>query len=143
MNLSALDPQLVANIRRGTVIPAHPLALTADGSLDIAHQRALTRYYVDCGAGGIAVGVHSTQFEIRDPDVALYRPVLELAADTVDHWAAEGQETFAMIAGVCGPTDQALDEGSYETRLCRHVRAPRGTAGLWADTAVAGLEALR
>ncbi|MCL2552558.1 MAG: dihydrodipicolinate synthase family protein, partial [Actinomycetia bacterium] len=68
----------------GTVIPAHPLALDAERRLDERHQRALTRYYLASGAGGIAVGVHTTQFEIRDSAVGLLRPVLELAAETAD-----------------------------------------------------------
>src|SRR3982750_831111 len=73
---------LRAHLQAGQVIPAHPLALTARRTLDERRQRALTRYYVDAGAGGIAVGVHTTQFAIRDPRHALYRPVLELAATT-------------------------------------------------------------
>src|SRR6476660_5175311 len=69
------------HIREGQVIPAHPLALTASRTLDERRQRGLTRYYVAAGAGGVAVGVHTTQFAIRDPAVGLYRPVLELAMD--------------------------------------------------------------
>jgi hypothetical protein len=71
-----------ARLRSGVVIPAHPLALTAERRLDERRQRALTRYYLDAGAGGIAVGVHTTQFAIREPRHGLYRPVLELAAET-------------------------------------------------------------
>ena len=70
-------PQVLAALRKGVVIPAHPLALDADRKLDRRRQRALTRYYLDAGAGGLAVGVHTTQFAIRE--VGLYRPVLELA----------------------------------------------------------------
>ena len=65
------------------MIPAHPLALTADGKLDERHQRALTRYYLAAGAGGLAVGVHTTQFAIRDPTVGLFEPVLALAAEEI------------------------------------------------------------
>src|ERR1051326_8546204 len=68
-------------LARGVIIPAHPLALTAERSLDERRQRALTRYYLAAGAGGVAVGVHTTQFAIHKPEVGLYRPVLELAAD--------------------------------------------------------------
>ena len=75
-------------LRRGMVIPAHPLALTPARKLDERRQRALTRYYLDAGAGGIAVGVHTTQFAIRRPSVGLYRPVLELAAETTAEWEA-------------------------------------------------------
>ena len=70
------------HLLHGQVIPAHPLALTPHRTMDERHQRALTRYYVAAGAGGMAVGVHTTGFRIHDPDVGLYRPVLELAAET-------------------------------------------------------------
>src|SRR5579884_3797821 len=89
-------------LRPGLVIPAHPLALTAERKLDERRQRALTRYYLAAGAGGIAVGVHTTQFEIRDPKIGLLRPVLELAAEEMANSSA------VKIAGVCGPTEQAL-----------------------------------
>ncbi|MFN8581244.1 MAG: dihydrodipicolinate synthase family protein [Gemmatimonadaceae bacterium] len=103
------------NVRRhlltGHVIPAHPLALTARRTLDERRQRALTRYYVDAGAGGVAVGVHTTQFAIRHPRVGLYRPVLELAADTVRQWRPlVAAPPIALIAGACGPTAQAVAE---------------------------------
>src|SRR5438876_12139216 len=79
-----LPPAWVAErLHAGLVIPAHPLALTATRRLDERRQRALTRYYHAAGAGGIAVGVHTTQFAIRNPEHGLYRPVLELAAETV------------------------------------------------------------
>jgi dihydrodipicolinate synthase/N-acetylneuraminate lyase len=89
----------------GQVIPAHPLALTAERLLDERRQRALTRYYLAAGAGGIAVGVHTTQFEIRQE--GLYSPVLELAAQTMD---AEALRPAVRIAGLCGDTAQALAE---------------------------------
>src|SRR5215831_6691554 len=92
-------------LRRGVAIPAHPLALDADRKLDPLRQRALTRYYLDAGAGGLAVGVHTTQFAIRD--VGLYRPVLELAAETADAWT---KRPVAMVAGLAGPTTQAVAE---------------------------------
>ena len=82
--MSVLRPELAAHLGRGAVIPAHPLALTADRRLDERRQAALTRYYVAAGAGGVAVGVHSTQFAIREPRHGLLRPVLELASTTVD-----------------------------------------------------------
>src|SRR5437588_13111502 len=94
-NMSELRQALL----RGVVIPAHPLALTAARRLDERRQRALTRYYIDAGAGGIAVGVHTTQFAIRG--AGLLQPVLELAASQ----PASGD--FIRIAGVCGPTSQA------------------------------------
>ena len=83
-------------LRRGAVIPAHPLALDANRKLDVRRQRALSRYYLDAGAGGLAVGVHTTQFAIRD--VGLYRPVLELAMRTATDWA---QDAAGDDRGAC------------------------------------------
>lgn len=100
-------------LHEGTVIPAHPLALNASRELDENRQRGLTQYYMASGAGGIAVGVHTTQFEIRDPKVNLYNRVLELAADEVQR--AELARTFIKVAGIAGPTKQA--EGEAQTAL--------------------------
>ena len=93
-------PSAREHLRAGQVIPAHPLALTADRKLDERRQAALTRYYIAAGAGGIAVGVHTTQFAIRDSKFGLYRPVLELAAKTA--WSAlePNPRPFILIAGV-------------------------------------------
>ena len=104
-------------LRLGIVIPAHPLALTASRKLDERRQRALTRYYLDAGAGGIAVGVHTTQFAIRRPNIALYRPVLELAAETAAEWEARRDRRVVRIAGVIGPTRQAVAEAETAARL--------------------------
>src|SRR5262245_49954180 len=111
-------------IRAGCVIPAHPLALTPNRTLDERHQRALTRYYVASGAGGIAVGVHTTQFAIREPAHGLFRPVLELAAETaraaVPRLGALGESRpipFALVAGVCGATRQAVTEAELACSL--------------------------
>jgi dihydrodipicolinate synthase/N-acetylneuraminate lyase len=104
--------ELRAAFLEGHVIPAHPLALTPARRLDERHQVALTRYYCDAGAGGIAVGVHTTQFAIRDPSVGLLGPVLELASRTVRDWCGGRTASPLMIAGVCGPTAQALDEAA-------------------------------
>ncbi|MEP6732572.1 MAG: dihydrodipicolinate synthase family protein [bacterium] len=106
-----------AHLLAGQVIPAHPLALTADRKLDERHQRALTRYYVDAGAGGIAVGVHTTQFAIRDSRVGLYRPVLELAAETVRASRVSSATPFALVAGVIGETRQAVAEAELAVSL--------------------------
>ena len=95
---------------RGMVIPAHPLALTAARKLDERRQRALTRYYLDAGAGGVAVGVHTTQFAIRNPKVGLHRPVLALAAETIAEWERRRQSAVLRVAGVVGPTRQAVRE---------------------------------
>jgi dihydrodipicolinate synthase/N-acetylneuraminate lyase len=102
---------------RGLVIPAHPLALTAERTFDERRQAALTRYYCDAGAGGIAVGVHTTQFAIRDPSIALLEPVLALANQTVRAWCGDRDERPLMIAGVCGPTPQALGEANLAVSL--------------------------
>ena len=102
-------------LRRGVVIPAHPLALTADRRLDERRQVALTRYYCDAGAGGVAVGVHTTQFAIRE--ASLLRPVLALAAETVRaHEAASGRRLL-KVSGVCGPTAQAVAEATLARDL--------------------------
>jgi dihydrodipicolinate synthase/N-acetylneuraminate lyase len=100
-------------LREGQVIPAHPLALTRGRKLDERRQRALTRYYHAAGAGGIAVGVHTTQFEIRDPRYGLFQSVLKLAAETVKACdAASGRQTV-RIAGICGRTRQAVSEAGF------------------------------
>jgi dihydrodipicolinate synthase/N-acetylneuraminate lyase len=111
-------PSTREHLRAGVVIPAHPLALTARRTLDEQRQRALTRYYVDAGAGGVAVGVHTTQFAIRDSRYGLYRPVLELAAETVraELDRATGRP-FIKVAGVCGHTAQALSEAQVAAAL--------------------------
>jgi dihydrodipicolinate synthase/N-acetylneuraminate lyase len=101
----------------GQVIPAHPLALTSARRLDERRQRALTRYYVDAGAGGIAVGVHTTQFAIRDPHVSLYRPILELAAETARSELASRPRPFALVAGAIGTTANAVAEAEAAATL--------------------------
>ncbi len=106
-------------LTRGVAIPALPLALNNDGSWSQQHQRALVRYYYDAGAGGLAVGVHSTQFEIREPKHGLYQPVLELAAATLDDWGADA--SFVRIAGICGGTAQAMSEVETANSLGYHA----------------------
>jgi dihydrodipicolinate synthase/N-acetylneuraminate lyase len=101
------------------VIPAHPLALNARRRLDERRQVALTRYYIDAGAGGIAVGVHTTQFAIREPQHALLRPVLELAAAAARSW--RGGDRVALVAGVSGRTRQALGEAGLARSLGYHA----------------------
>ena len=107
---------MLATLRRGAVIPAHPLALDANRKLDERRQRALSRYYIDAGAGGLAVGVHTTQFAIRD--VGLYQPVLELAMRTAADWARAPQ---VMIAGLAGRTTQAVKEAHVARDLGYHA----------------------
>ena len=102
---------------RGMVIPAHPLALTAERRLDERRQVALTRYYCDAGAGGIAVAVHTTQFEIRQPEVGLLQPVLELAFRTMQDWCRSRQPPPVSVAGVVGRTGQALAEAQLAASI--------------------------
>lgn len=117
--MAASDVDALAELRRallrGMVIPAHPLALTEARRLDERRQVALTRYYCDAGAGGIAVGVHTTQFAIRDAGVGLFEPVLALALRTVREWRRDSP--LLMIAGICGPTRQALGEAELAVSL--------------------------
>src|SRR5262245_3262188 len=105
-------------LHRGLVIPACPLALTAERRLDARRQRALVRYYLAAGAGGLAVGVHTTQFAIRDPRHGLFRPVLELAAHELDRAAPP---EFVRIVGVCGPNPQARSEAALARDLGYHA----------------------
>src|ERR1700693_1834593 len=93
-------------LRRGVVIPAHPLALTAERRLDERRQRALSRYYIAAGAGGLAFGVHTTQFAIRDPRIGLFAPVLQLAAEEMDRADRNRAEPLIRVGGICGDTPQ-------------------------------------
>lgn len=114
--------EIVTALRSGQVIPAHPLALTDQRRLDEKHQRALTRYYLDSGAGGVAVGVHTTQFEIRDPKYNLLQPVLELAVNTVQEYEEKHEnQSVIRVAGVCGMTDQAVSEAQLARELGYHM----------------------
>ena len=104
-------------LQAGRAIPAHPLALDGAGRFDERRQRALTRYYVAAGAGGLAVGVHTTQFAIRDPAIGLFEPVLAIAREEMDRADAGRTEPLIRIGGICGVTDQALREAEL---LARH-----------------------
>jgi hypothetical protein len=132
--MAGTDASDLATLRRellrGLVIPAHPLALTENRTLDERRQAALTRYYCDAGAGGLAVGVHTTQFAIRDPAVGLFEPVLRLARQTVEDWCATRTVRPVMIAGVVGHTAQAVREAEL-------------AASLGYDAALLSLSALR
>lgn len=111
--LPSLVAQTRALLQRGLAIPAHPLALDAQRRLDERRQRALTRYYLDAGSGGLAVGVHTTQFAIRE--AGLYERVLSLAAETARDWAPDRE--LALVAGACGRTAQAVAEAQTARRL--------------------------
>lgn len=127
-----MDPNILQQLQIGCVIPAHPLALAGPGSIDIARQKALTHYYLDAGAGGLAVGVHTTQFALHDPKVGLLRPVLELAAEcATGHREKRQQISPILIAGILGPTAQAVKEAAMARDLGYHL-------GLLSLTALAG-----
>ena len=126
MTESAIPTAVRRVLQRGVVIPASPLALDADRRLDERRQRGLWRYYVAAGAGGVAVGVHTTQFAIRDPKIGLYRPLLALAAEEFDRADAAGAdaaraEPLVRVAGVCGRTDQAVAEATVARDLGFHA----------------------
>jgi dihydrodipicolinate synthase/N-acetylneuraminate lyase len=114
----------------GQVIPASPLALTEEGSWSQRYQRALVRYYLEAGAGGLAVGVHTTQFEIREPKHGLYEPVLEFVSGAIDETLEEGR-SFVKVAGICGETAQAVAEARFAEGAGYH-------AGLLSLTAMKG-----
>jgi len=114
-------PALRAHLLAGQAIPALPLALDEKRQFSERHQRALARYYVAAGCGGLAVGVHSTQFEIRDPQHNLFRPVLELASETLDASLAANPRPFIKIAGACGRTPQACAETQLARELGYHA----------------------
>ena len=118
---SGLLPESVSQVlRQGAVIPAHPLALNAQRQLDPRRQRALSRYYLDAGAGGLAVGVHTTQFAIREN--GMYAPVLEMAMQTAQDWTPlGGSRPLVMIAGVAGPTSQACAEAATAKAMGYHA----------------------
>jgi hypothetical protein len=116
LHRSALPAAVTAAIRAGVAIPAHPLALNAQRKLDARRQRALTRYYIDAGSGGLAVGVHTTQFAIRD--VGLFEPVLSGAIAESKAWT---DKPLVMIAGVCGRTEQAVSEARLAVSLGYHA----------------------
>lgn len=106
-----LNSHVKKHLHEGAVIPAHPLALTEKRQLDEAGQRALTRYYIDAGVGGVAVGVHTTQFEIRDPQFNLFETVLKMAMEEIER--ANVPESFIKVGGISGPTEQAAKEATF------------------------------
>ena len=121
MSSLGLPSEIETLLRKGVVIPAHPLALTGGRRLDEVRQRGLTRYYLAAGAGGIAVGVHTTQFEIRDPKFGMFRPVLELAGETVREFERKQNRPVVRIAGICGPTAQAVAEAEFAAGCGYHA----------------------
>jgi dihydrodipicolinate synthase/N-acetylneuraminate lyase len=129
-----IDSGIHQTLKNGTVIPAHPLALTSERRLDERRQRALTRYYVAAGAGGLAVGVHTTQFAIRQPRIGLFEPVLRLAAEEMDR--ADGKRAIPLVrvGGVCGETGQAVAETRLLSDLKYHAALlSLGAVAAWDD----------
>lgn len=116
LHWSDIPADVLGVLQRGAVIPAHPLALDQHRRLDEQRQRALTRYYLDAGSGGVAVGVHTTQFEIRES--GLLEPVLRLASETIAEWT---EKPVIRIAGLCGKTSQAVDEARLALSLGYHA----------------------
>jgi dihydrodipicolinate synthase/N-acetylneuraminate lyase len=110
MQADKIPVEVLNMLHKGVVIPALPLALNSSRKLDERRQRALIRYYLDAGAGGIAVAVHTTQFAIRKPEVGLYAPLLDIALEEFDRFSSVTGKSVIQIAGVIGKTDQALSE---------------------------------
>lgn len=119
--MSMLPSEIREQLQRGLVIPAHPLALDEQRRFDERAQRALTRYYTAAGAGGLAVGVHTTQFAIREPRIGLFEPVLALAAEEMTRADRGRQAPLVRIGGICGPTLQALGEAALLAQLGYHA----------------------
>ena len=109
-NTKALPENILKTLHKGVVIPAMPLALNKNRKLDERRQRAIIRYYLDAGAGGVAVAVHTTQFEIRLPEINLYEPVLRIAREEFDHFSTTTGKPVIRIAGIIGQTEQAERE---------------------------------
>ncbi|MBO5790980.1 MAG: dihydrodipicolinate synthase family protein [Lentisphaeria bacterium] len=109
-----IAPEVLKKVREGVAIPAQVLALDENRNFAPRYQRALTRYFIDCGVGGIAVGVHSTQFAIRDPKVGLFKPVLSETSRFIDEWCEKQGKKILKVGGVCGRTEQAVAEAEFE-----------------------------
>ena len=112
--IADIDRSVLENIRKGCVIPAQPLALDENRKFAPRYQRALCRYYIDSGVGGIAVGVHSTQFEIRKKEIGLFEPVLAGTSAFIDEWSEKCGRKILKVGGVCGKKEQALYEAEFE-----------------------------
>ena len=121
MNYNEIPKEIFKAFQKGLVIPALPLALNEDRQLDERRQRALMRYYLDAGAGGVAVAVHTTQFEIRQPAVGLYGKLLEIAKEEFDRFSENTQKPVIRIAGVIGKTEQAVNEAKLALKHGYHA----------------------
>ncbi len=116
-----LEKKIYASLKRGCVIPALPLALNKNRRLNEKRQRGLIRYYLHAGAGGVAVAVHTTQFEIRLPKYNLFQPVLEIAKEEMDDFSAKMEKPVVKIAGIIGKTEQAMKEAQLAVELGYHA----------------------
>ena len=112
MKYDKIPADVLNLLKKGTVIPALPLALNSNRKLDVRRQRALLRYYLDAGAGGVAVAVHTTQFAVRNPQIGLYSPLLEISSEEFNRFVARTKKPVIRIAGVIGRTEQALKEAT-------------------------------
>ena len=119
LRLSKMNQEIKELLHKGTVIPAHPLVLNQNRTLDEDRQRRLTRYYLASGVGGVAMGVHTTQFEIRKPEINLLETVLRLAAEEIDK--AELKRPIIKVAGIAGPTEQAINESHLALKYGYHL----------------------
>ena len=121
MNRKDIPKDVLTALQEGMVIPALPLALDKNRKMDERRQRALMRYYLDAGAGGVAVAVHTTQFEIRLPEIGLYRSVLELAREEFDRFINKNNNPIFRVAGVIGKTEQAVSEAKIALECGYHA----------------------
>src|SRR5256886_17426278 len=112
-----LRPDLHRLLARGRVTPAHPLALDSRRRLDERRQRTLTRYYIAAGAGGLAIGVYTTQFAIRQPRIGLFETVLKIAAEEMNRADRSRSVSLLRIGGICGGTSQEIGRASCRGRV--------------------------
>lgn len=134
----------LAALHDGRAIPAIPLVLQADRTFSPAGQRALVRYYLEAGVGGIAVAVHTTQFSIRDPEIALFEPVLRIVAEEVSAFEARTGKVIIRVAGACGEAEQAVREAhiAKELGFDAVLLSPGGLSHLTEDALVARTRAV-
>ena len=116
-----MDNQIKQQIKDGAMIPAIPLALDNNRKWDERRQRAVLRYYFDAGVGGVGIGVHTTQFEIRKPEIGLFQPVLELGIEEIIRAEKRLNRTLLRVAGICGKTSQAVSEAKLISEMGYHA----------------------
>ncbi len=121
MKINEIPQDILNNFRKGCVIPAHPLSLKEDMSIDEQDMRALANYYIDAGVGGIAIGVHTTQFEIRDEKIDMLEDVLRFTSQSIDDICAKKGKGILKVSGICGLTEQAVAEAKLAASLGFHA----------------------